>query len=115
MQEESEKLGLSEELNQTGIPEPIMSTPHTLQTPLNEEKILKRTREEATTLGKEATQRYGETSLVKRQRLNPISEQEFTEEIVGATGTEREGRRHATPSGGTLEPSTSHTQMLERQ
>jgi len=34
---------------------------------------------------------------------------------VGAAGTEKEISRHATPSRGTPEPSTSHTQMLERQ
>jgi len=55
VQEELEQLGLSEEINQTGIPEPIMSTPPTLQTPLNEEKNLKRNREEATTSGRETT------------------------------------------------------------
>ena len=53
--------------------------------------------------------------MVKRQRINPFSEQEFIEETVGATSTKREGSRHATPSRGTLEPSTSHTQILERQ
>lgn len=55
MQEESEQPDLLEELNQTGIPEPIMSTPPTLQTPLNEEKSLKRNKEEATTSGRATT------------------------------------------------------------
>jgi len=115
VQEESEKPDVSKELDQTGIQHPTMSTPPNLQTPLNEEKSLKRNREEATTSGRETTQTYAETSMVKRQRLNLASEQEFTEEIVGATSTERERSMPATPFRGTLEPSTSHTQMLERQ
>lgn len=74
VQEELEQLELSEELTQTRLPEPIMSAPPTLQTPLNEEKKLKRNREEETTSGKATIQTYAETGLVKRQRLNPISE-----------------------------------------
>jgi len=34
---------------------------------------------------------------------------------VGATSTKRERSNLATPSGGTLEPSTTNTQMLERK
>lgn len=115
VQEESEQPYLSEELGQTSIQQHTMSTPPNLQTPLNEEKSLKRNREEATTSGRATIQTYAETNLVKRQRLNPVSEQEFTEETVGATSTEIKRSRPATASWGTLEPSTSHTQMLERQ
>lgn len=92
-----------------------MSTRPNLQTPLNEEKSFKQNREEATTLGRETTQRYAKTSLVKRQRLNAISEEEFTDETLGANSTERKRSRAATLSGGTIEPSTSNNQMLERQ
>ena len=87
-----------------------MSTPPIVQTPLNEEINLKREKEEATPSGRAISQTYA-----KRKRLNPFFEQEFTEEIVGATSTKGEGSRHATPSRGTQEPSTSHAQMLERK
>jgi len=80
-----------------------MSTPPIVQTPLNEERNPKRYREEATPSGKAISQTY-----VKRKRLNPFSEQKFTEEIVGATSIEREGSIHATPSRGTQDSSTSH-------
>lgn len=92
-----------------------MNTLPNLQTPINEERSLKRNREEATTSGKATIQTYAETSLVKKQRLNPISEQEFIEETVGTTSIEKERSKPATPSRGTPEPSTSHSQMLERQ
>lgn len=115
MQEESKQPDLLEELNQIGVQYPTMSTPPNLQNPLNEEKSLKRNREEATTSGRETTQTYANTSLFKRQRLNLVLEQDFTEETIGATSTERERSRLATPFGGTLEPSTSHTHMLERK
>jgi len=72
VQEESEQLDLSEELGQIGIQQPTMSTPPNLQTPLNEEKSLKKNREETTTSGRETIQTYAETGHVKRQRLNPI-------------------------------------------
>lgn len=91
-----------------------MSTPPILQTPLNEEKNIKINREEATTSGRETSQAYAETNKVKIQRINPVPEQEFIEETVWATSTKREEIMHTTPSGGTLEPSTSYTQMLER-
>ena len=84
-----------------------MSNPSILQTPLNEERNPKRDREEATPSSRPIAQTY-----VKRQRLNPFSEQGFTAETAGTTGAES---RHTTPSGGTQEPSTSQAQMLERQ
>ena len=80
-----------------------MSTPPIVQTTLNEERNLKLDSEETTPLGRAISQTY-----VKRQRLNPFSEQEFTEEIVGATSKERKGNKHATAFGRTQEPSTSH-------
>jgi len=47
--------------------------------------------------------------------MNPISKQEYTEETDEVTSIERDRSRHATSSEGILEPSTSHTQMLEMQ
>lgn len=85
-----------------------MSMPPILQNPLNEERNPKRDREEATTSSRPIAQTY-----VKRQRLNPFSEQKFMEEIVGATISKRAESRQATPSGGTQEPSI--TQILERK
>ena len=60
------------------------------------------------------SQTYEETNQAKRQRVNPVSKEEYTEETAEVTSTKRDASRHATPFGGTLEPSTSHTQMLER-
>jgi len=71
--------------------------------------------EGATTSERATSQAYEKTSQAKRQRVNPVSEQEYTEETTEVTSTERDGSRLATPSGGTLKPFTSHTQMLERQ
>jgi len=87
-----------------------MSNPPIVQTPLNEEKNPKRDREEATPSSRPIAQTY-----VKRQRLNPFSEQEFTEETAGTTGIERAKSRQTTPSRGTQESYTSQAQMLERQ
>lgn len=81
-----------------------MRNPPILQTPLNEERNPKRDREKTIPSRKLVAQTY-----VKRKRLNPFSEQEFTEE------TERVESRKTTPSGGTQEPSTSQAQILERQ
>ena len=86
-QEESKEPNLSEEPNQTGRLELTMSTPLVLQTPLNEEKSLKRNREGATTSRRATSQAYVETSQAKRQRVNIVSEQEYTEETVEITST----------------------------
>ena len=61
-----------------------MSNPSIVQTPLNEEKNPKRDREEATPSSRPVAQTY-----VKRQRLNPFSKQEFTEETARTIGTKR--------------------------
>jgi len=83
VQEESEAPNLSKVPKKSDIPEQskktykleaAMSTPPVLQTPLNEEKILKRNREGATTSEKPTSQSYAETSWAKRQRVNPFSE-----------------------------------------
>ena len=49
-----------------------------LQTPLNEERAKKRDRQEETPTGA-STEQQGE----KRQRLNPYTKDEFTEETTG--------------------------------
>ena len=84
MQEESKQSDLAEEMTQTKLPEHIISTSPIMQTPLNEEKNLKRDREEATPSGKAISKTY-----IKTQRLNSFFEKEFIEETVGATSTER--------------------------
>jgi len=59
-----------------------MSTPSIVQTPLNEEKRLKRSRKEATTLARATSHTCVETSEAKRQRVNPVPKQEYKEEIA---------------------------------
>lgn len=84
-----------------------MGDPLVLQTPLNEERNLKREREVSTPSSRPTDQPFA-----KRQRLNPHSEEEFIGETI-------ESMREATdnlqtfPIGGT--PSSSHRQELERQ
>jgi len=73
-----------------------MSNPPILQTPLNEERNLKRDREEATPSSIPIAQTYA-----KKQRLNPYAEQEYIEETAGTSGAERTKSRHTTPFGGT--------------
>lgn len=87
-----------------------MCTHTTVHTPLNEEKYLKRDREEATPSSRHVAQTY-----VKQKRLIPFSEQVFTEETTRTIGIVRVESRQATPSGGTQEPSTTQAQMMERQ
>ena len=84
-----------------------------MQTPQNEEKIPKRSREGASTSGRATSDLQQESN--KRQKINPASEQEYTEDSPEVTNTGEERSRPATPSGGMQEPSTSQTQMLERQ
>jgi len=86
-----------------------MINPPVLQTPLNEDRNLKRDRDEATPSSRPVAQTYA-----KRQRLNRYAEQEYIGETAGISGVERTESMHNTPSGGTQEPSTSQTQMLER-
>jgi len=84
-----------------------MSTPPIMQTPHNKEKIPKRNREGASTLGMDTSNLQQETS--KRKRLNPAFEQEYTEESTQDTNTEEERSRPTTPTKGMQEPSTSQT------
>ena len=93
VQEESEAPNLSdipeksdrpEQSKKTDRPEATMSTPPVLQTPLNEEKGKKRDREEATPISGPAEQ-----PGAKRQRLNPLSEEEIIEETIESLRGER--------------------------
>ena len=56
----------SDRLEKSSKPETAMSTPSIVQSPLNEEKSLKISREEATTMAKATSQTYVETSQAKR-------------------------------------------------
>ena len=67
--------------------ERTMSTPLVMQTPQNEEKNPKRNREGASTSGMDTSNLQQETSHSKRQRLNPTSEQEYTEGLAHVTNT----------------------------
>lgn len=86
--EKSEGPNQSNMPDQSDIPEKsdrletTMSTPPVVQTPLNEEKCLKRNREGATTSARATAQAYAETSQDKRQRVNPVSKQQYTEETA---------------------------------
>jgi len=75
-----------------------MSTPPVMQATQNEEKAPKRNREGASTLGMATSDLQQESN--KRQRLNPASEQEYTEGLAEITNIEAERSRPTTPSGG---------------
>jgi len=79
-----------------------------LQTRLNEERGKKREREEATPISGPAEQLGA-----KRQRLDPLSEEEIVEETIDSLGGEGAARQQTSPL---IETSTSsHRQELERQ
>lgn len=79
-----------------------------LQTPLNEEKGKKRDKEEATPISGPVEQQGA-----KRQRLNPLSEEEIIEEIIESLRGERETNPQTSP---VIDTSTSSDrQELERQ
>jgi len=63
-----------------------------LQTPLNEEKSKKRDREEATPISGPAEQ-----PGAKRQRLNPLSEEEIIEETIDSLRGEKVVRHQTSP------------------
>ena len=80
----------------------------TLQTPLNEEKGRKRDREETTPVSGPAEQ-----PGAKRQRVDPLPEEEIIEEIIESPRSEKATRPQTSP---VLETSTSsHRQELEKQ
>ena len=74
-----------------------MSTPPIMQTPQNEEKVPKMNREGASTSGMPASDVQQESN--KRQKPNPVSEQEFTDDSAKVTNTEVERSRPTTPCG----------------
>lgn len=67
-----------------------------LQTPLNEERNLKRDREVATPLSISTDQPFA-----KRQRMNPYSEEEFIGETTKSIRKEGVDSLHSFPTGGT--------------
>jgi len=73
-----------------------MGEPPVLQTPLNEERNKKRDRE-TNTPANEPSGHPGK----KRQRLNPLSEEEFVEEITDSQREERLESQKTFPAGGT--------------
>lgn len=79
-----------------------------MQTPLNEEKNLRRDREVATHVSGLSDQ-----TSAKRHRLNPCLEEEFFEETKGSLRKEGADSQHTFPVGGT--PSISQREELERQ
>lgn len=95
--------------NQSDQPKTTMTTPPIMQTPQNEEKNLKRSREDATTFIRETSYAQLETSQVKRQKMNLVFEQEDTEGSAEVTNTEGNIIRPTTPSEGRQDPSTSQT------
>jgi len=82
--------------------------PPILQTPLNEERNKKRDRELATPASGPSVQ-----PGAKRQRLNPLSEEEFLEETTDSQRKEGKDSHQTFPVGGTS--TSSQRQELERQ
>jgi len=85
-----------------------MGNPPVLQTPLNEERNLKRDREVATPPSIPTHQPFA-----KRQRMNPYSAEEFIGETIESMRKEGVYSLQTFPTGGT--PSSSQRQELERQ
>ena len=102
------KISQEQAQTQTHLSQVNMGDPSVLQTPLNEEKSLKRDREVAT-LANGPSDQLG----AKRHRLNPHSEEEFFEETTGSLRKEGGYSLHMFPVGGI--PSSSQRQELERQ
>lgn len=85
----------------------VAETP-VLQTPLNEERN-KKTDRETTTPTSGPTGQLG----AKRQRLNPLSEEEIVKETIDSQRKERAVSQQTFPLGGTF--TSSQRQELERQ
>jgi len=77
-----------------------------MQTPQNEERNPKRTKEEPSRSGRGTSNIQYETSHSKRPRLNPVSEQEHTEGLVEITDTELDISKGIALSEETQGPST---------
>lgn len=84
----------------------VEETP-SLQTPLNKERNKKRDME-TTTPASEPSRQPG----TKRQRINPLSEEEFVEETTDSQQEERVVSQQTFPLGGTS--TSSKRQELER-
>lgn len=65
-----------------------MNIPPVLQTPTNEDKNLKRNREGGSNLDMETTNEHFEISYRKRPKLNPVTKQEETIELVEISNTD---------------------------
>lgn len=65
-----------------------MNIPPILQTPANEDKSTKRTREEGSSSAMETTDEQFEISYRKRPKLNLVTEQEDTIDLVEITDTD---------------------------
>jgi len=85
-----------------------MGNPPVLQTPLNEEKSLKRDREVPTPPSIPTDQPFA-----KRRRMNPYREEEFIGETIESMRKEGADSLKTFPTSGA--PSSSHRKELERQ
>jgi len=94
-----------------------MNIPLILQTPANEDRNAKRTREEGSSSAMETTDDHFEISYNKRPKINPITKQEDTIDLVEITDIDTMVERSEilAASGETHQPSTSNTQLIERQ
>ena len=94
-----------------------MNIPPVLKTPANEDKNPKRNREEGSSSTMETTDEQFEISDMKRPKLNPVTEQEDTIDLVEITDTDTmvERSKIITASGETQQPSTPNTQLIERK
>jgi len=88
-----------------------------LQTPANEDKHVKRTREEGSSSGMDTTDDRFYISYRKRRKINPVTEKEDTIETVEIPDTNSIVGRSKVPtvSEETHQPSTSNIQLIEKQ
>jgi len=97
--------------------EELMNIPPLLQTPANEDKNEKRTREEGYSSAMETTDDQFEISYRKMPKLNLVTEQEDTIDTVEISDTEAMVGRNKGPTASeeTHQPSTLNTQPIEKQ
>ena len=88
-----------------------------LQTPANEDRNVKRTREECSSSVMDTTNDQFEISYRKRPKINLVTEQEYTTDTVEITDTDTMVGRSKGPtvSEETHHTSTSNTQLIEKQ
>jgi len=97
-----------------------MDTSSILHTPTLQDRNSKRTREEGSCSNKDTTDDRFEIMYMKKLKINPINEQEETVEtveIVQIIDTYTVVKESTTPaaSGETHQPSTSNTQIIQKQ